>query len=77
MQRVKKEFPNATIDTTGHSLGGALATYVRVLAKYNGLKFIRQTTTFAALNVYGMFAEDVQEKINSDAYRQYSIVRES
>lgn len=70
---VKKEFPNATIDTTGHSLGGALATYVRVLAKYHGQDFIRQTTTYAAPNVFGMFAEDVQEKINSGAYRQNTI----
>lgn len=70
---VKKDFPTATIDTTGHSLGGALATYVRVMAKYFGQGFIRQTTTYAAPNVYGMFTEDVQNQINEGKYLNNTI----
>lgn len=70
---VKKDFPTATIDTTGHSLGGALATYVRVMAQYFGQGFIRQTTTYAAPNVYGMFTKDVQEQINEGKYLNNTI----
>ena len=70
---VKKDFPTVTIDTTGHSLGGAIATYVRVMAEYFGQGFIRQTTTYAAPNVYGMFTNDVQEQINEGKYLNNTI----
>ncbi len=66
---VKSDFPNATIDTTGHSLGGALATYVRVLATYNGDYFVNHTTTFAAPNVYGLLPKDVQVKVDNGHYQ--------
>src|SRR5699024_7717464 len=39
---------NAEVDTTGHSLGGALATYSGVMASYEGESFVRNTTTYAA-----------------------------
>jgi len=45
---VKADFPNAEVDTTGHSLGGALATYSGVMASYEGESFVRNTTTYAA-----------------------------
>lgn len=70
---VKKDFPDAKIDMTGHSLGGALATYVRVMATYAGETFVRQTTTFAAPNVYGMFTDDIQERIDNGEFRNNTI----
>jgi len=73
-EKIKKEYPKATIDTTGHSLGGALATYVRVKARDDRNKpFVRQTTTFAAPNVYGMFPPDIQEEIDQGIYRNNTI----
>ena len=70
---VKHEFPSANIDTTGHSLGGSLATYVRTMATYGGKPFVRQTTTFAAPNVYGMLPEDVQKQVDKGMYRNNTI----
>jgi hypothetical protein len=43
------------------------------MATYEDQDFIRQTTTFAAPNVYGMFAEDIQHEIASGAYRNNTI----
>src|SRR5699024_6763204 len=72
-EEVKAEFPNAKIDTTGHSLGGALATYARVMASYEGDSFVRQTTTYAAPNVYGMLPEEVQKQVDQDKFRNNTI----
>ncbi|MBA4535926.1 hypothetical protein H1Z61_01910 [Bacillus aquiflavi] len=72
-EEVRRDFPNATIDTTGHSLGGALATYVRVMATFAGKPFIRQTTTFAAPNVYSMLPKDIQKQIDEGLFRNNTI----
>src|SRR5699024_1355813 len=66
---VKADFPNAEVDTTGHSLGGALATYSGVMASYEGESFVRNTTTYAAPNVYGMLPEEVQEQADQGEFR--------
>lgn len=70
---VKADFPNAEVDTTGHSLGGALATYSGVMASYEGESFVRNTTTYAAPNVYGMLPEEVQEQADQGELRDNTI----
>lgn len=70
---VKADFPNAEVDTTGHSLGGALATYSGVMASYEGESFVRNTTTYAAPNVYGMLPEEVQEQADQGEFRDNTI----
>ena len=70
---VKADFPNAKVDTTGHSLGGALATYSGVMASYEGESFVRNTTTYAAPNVYGMLPEEVQEQADQGEFRDNTI----
>lgn len=72
-EEVKAEFPDAEINTTGHSLGGALATYVSVMASQGGEPFVRQTITYAAPNVYGMLPEEVQEQANQGDFRHNTI----
>src|SRR5699024_11949919 len=70
---VKADVPNAEVDTTGCSLGGALATYSGVMAAYEGEAFVRNTTTFAAPNVYGMLPEEVQEQADQGEFRDNTI----
>src|SRR5699024_8271215 len=70
---VKHDLHDAKIVTTGDSLVGALATYVRVMATYAGESFVLQTTTFAAPNVYGMFTDDIQERIDTGEFRNHTI----
>lgn len=72
-EEVKAEFPDAEINTTGHSLGGALATYVSVMASQGGEPFVRQTITYAAPNVYGMLPEEVQEQADQGDFRHNTI----
>lgn len=67
-ESVKKEHPEVAIHTTGHSLGGALATYVRAMASW-----VAQTTTFAAPNVYGMLPDYTQESIDSGLFKENTI----
>ncbi len=71
---VKNDFPDCVHDTTGHSLGGAIATYVRVMAiDASGFSFIRQTITYAAPNVYGMFPKNIQAQIDEGIYQHNTI----
>src|SRR5699024_2152515 len=57
-KNVQKTYKNATIDVTGHSLGGGLASYVACMNDWCG-------TVFSAPNIYRLLDKDGKEKVNS------------
>lgn len=56
--KVRKTYKNAKINTTGHSLGGALASFVACMEKYSGV-------VFSAPNVYRLLDKDGKKNGNS------------
>ncbi|MEK4363290.1 hypothetical protein MKX68_12570 [Paenibacillus sp. FSL M8-0212] len=58
---VRKEYPQAEISTTGHSLGGALAQYVSVR---NNLS----STTYNPASIRAVVSDDILKKIDAGEY---------
>ncbi|UAL53461.1 hypothetical protein LIT32_06645 [Bacillus sp. CMF21] len=63
--RVKKEHPNALFFTTGHSLGGALATYMRVKRR----DWIIEAITYSAPNVYGLLTPEEKALVEKGVFK--------
>ncbi|UOK58952.1 hypothetical protein MGI18_08070 [Bacillus sp. OVS6] len=63
--RVKKEHPDAEFYTTGHSLGGALATYMRIKRWW----WIKEAKTIAAPNVYGLLTDEEKAWVDKGAFK--------
>lgn len=63
--RVKKEHPNALFFTTGHSLGGALATYMRVKRR----DLIIEAETFSAPNVFGLLTPEEKALVKKGVFK--------
>ncbi|WKB36026.1 hypothetical protein QS257_01615 [Terrilactibacillus sp. S3-3] len=57
-QEIKKEHPNATISTTGHSLGAGMAQFVAVEEQLRAV-------TYAAPNVYRLLSAKGKEAVKS------------
>lgn len=58
---VKKQYPNAQITATGHSLGGALTQFV---AARNGISGV----TFSAPSVTNLLSDDLLKKVNNGEF---------
>lgn len=56
LEKVHKEYPNHTINLTGHSWGGTMATYLQVTTSYSS-----HAVTYAAPNAYSILPDDVKE----------------
>ncbi|KON90032.1 hypothetical protein AF332_26610 [Sporosarcina globispora] len=63
--RVKKKHPEAFIYTTGHSLGGALATYMRVKRR----EWVVEAKTIAAPDIYGLLTDEEKELVDKGAFK--------
>ncbi len=62
-EAVKKQYPNAEITATGHSLGGALTQFVAVR---NGISGV----TFSAPSVTNLLSDELLEQVNNGDFDQ-------
>ncbi|USK36240.1 lipase family protein [Bacillus sp. F19] len=58
---VKEKYPDANISLTGHSLGGALASYVAAMCNV-------QAVTFNSPSVVGLLPKDMQQEVKEGKY---------
>ncbi|OAB42329.1 lipase family protein [Paenibacillus glacialis] len=65
-KKVKEQYPNAEISTTGHSLGGAEAEYVAVR---NGLPSV----SYNAPSIFNMLSDDLQKKSKAGEFNNTNI----
>ncbi|MBM7690798.1 hypothetical protein JOC77_000201 [Peribacillus deserti] len=61
VKQVKKEYPNAHVSVTGHSLGGAEAGYTGAVCDV-------EAVTFNAPSVVHLLPEDMQKKVKKEYY---------
>ena len=64
--KVKVEYPDADISTTGHSLGGALAEYVAIR---NGIS----STTYNPPSIVHLLPDNIQEKVRNGDYLKTNV----
>ncbi|MBC2389089.1 lipase family protein [Listeria booriae] len=64
-EQYAKQGKNLVVHVTGHSLGGAISSYVA----YKNPDIVKSSLTFSAPNVYSMMGADIQKQIRDGFFK--------